>query len=247
MCRLLVIAAFVTFVTYVHGGRVTGRIVGGQPATIEDYPYTLSLEWKGNHACGAAVIHPKFALTAAHCTANVNKEDLAIREGSSIRNEGGFVFAIKNVFIHPNNRIFDYDFSILEVLEPVLTLHGQAIPLPGLRQPYLVGDSATATGWGARQSGGENSDMLQEVTVKLVDFSACKEIFGTALTERMMCAGIPEGGKDACSGDSGGPLVVKGTLVGVVSWGRGCAQPGIPGVYANVALVRDWIMDVTGY
>jgi len=53
----------------------------------------------------------------------------------------------------------------------------------------------------------------------------------------MVCAGVPEGGKDACQGDSGGPLVLKksGKQVGIVFWGTGCAEKEHPGVYANVA------------
>ena len=46
----------------------------------------------------------------------------------------------------------------------------------------------------------------------------------------MICAGYRGlGGKDACQGDSGGPLICnhgnKAVLVGVVSWGRRCAEP----------------------
>ena len=53
----------------------------------------------------------------------------------------------------------------------------------------------------------------------------------------MVCAGVPEGGKDACQGDGGGPLMLKnsGNQVGIVSWGAGCAEKEHPGVYANVA------------
>merc|ERR1712013_781493 len=65
------------------------------------------------------------------------------------------------------------------------------------------------------------------------------------ISEEMLCAGAP--GKDSCQGDSGGPFTVKSEetnqhdLVGVVSWGDGCAADGMFGVYAEVAKLRDWI------
>lgn len=59
----------------------------------------------------------------------------------------------------------------------------------------------------------------------------------------MFCAGVPEGGIDACQGDSGGPIRddATGDVVGVVSWGQGCARPDFPGVYSNVGALSSFI------
>lgn len=45
-----------------------GKIVGGEPAEIEDYPYQISLLAYGSHSCGGSIIAPNKILTAAHCT-----------------------------------------------------------------------------------------------------------------------------------------------------------------------------------
>jgi trypsin len=62
----------------------------------------------------------------------------------------------------------------------------------------------------------------------------------------MICAAVPGGGKDACQGDSGGPLVVGGKLVGIVSWGIGCAEADYPGVNSNVATLKSFVTQETG-
>lgn len=55
-------------------------------------------------------------------------------------------------------------------------------------------------------------------------------------------------------GDSGGPLMasvnstdsrVRFDQIGVVSWGIGCGQDGIPGIYASVRYHLPWIQQVT--
>lgn len=68
------------------------------------------------------------------------------------------------------------------------------------------------------------------------------------ISQTMICLGIPGvGGKDACQGDSGGPAVINGnTLVGIVSWGFGCARPQYPGVYTRVSTYRNWIRQNSG-
>lgn len=82
-----------------------------------------------------------------------------------------------------------------------------------------------------------------KVSVPVTDRETCRSQYGAGeITDNMVCAGLDEGGKDACQGDSGGPLVdEQGTLVGVVSWGQGCAQAGFSGVYARVGSFVEWI------
>jgi secreted trypsin-like serine protease len=69
----------------------------------------------------------------------------------------------------------------------------------------------------------------------LVTDQSCTETYANYDAKGMVCAGYPQGGTDACQGDSGGPLVVGDTLIGIVSWGDGCAKAGRPGVYTRVS------------
>ena len=64
--------------------------------------------------------------------------------------------------------------------------------------------------------------------------------------EQNICAAYDDGGIDSCQGDSGGPLVgldrhERAYQIGVVSYGKGCAEAGNPGVYARVSNYRSWI------
>ena len=67
-------------------------------------------------------------------------------------------------------------------------------------------------------------------------------MYGGDILASMMCAADP--GQDSCQGDSGGPLYDSdsNTLVGVVSWGYGCADARYPGVYSRISNQwDDWI------
>ena len=114
-----------------------------------------------------------------------------------------------------------------------------------------VGEPLEVTGWGAITESGQVSKLLLKATVPYVDNTTCNEpaSYNGRVPPKMMCAGRREGGVDSCQGDSGGPLVWKtsesSVLVGVVSFGEGCARKLKYGVYTRVSAYLDWIARVT--
>nr|ABZ04010.1 serine protease 2 [Costelytra zealandica] len=229
--------------------RLDGRIVGGESIDITDAAYQISLLYFGSHYCGGSIIAEQWVVTAAHCTDGVGASSFGVRSGSSIRNAGGTVSGLSGLYQHPNYDAdsADSDISVLQLSAP-LTLSDSAaiIALPTLNQAIPVGADSFVTGWGRLSEGGIAPTQLQGVTVPTVSLAACRAAYGAAVTDRMMCAGLPEGGRDACQGDSGGPLVIDSVLIGLTSWGYGCARPGFPGVYANVPALRDYIATIAG-
>lgn len=150
------------------------------------------------------------------------------------------------------------------------------VPLQLVADPSLeaAGKVTTVTGWGVlhpikQQPNGtvvdadtgqklNNSQFrtgkLMQVQLPLVDLKTCEQIYKSgdgSVDGRNLCAGYKEGGKDSCQGDSGGPMVVslgnnQFRQIGVVSWGAGCASPGIPGIYTRVSAFSDWIKATLG-
>ncbi|MFO7191958.1 MAG: serine protease [Thermocrispum agreste] len=140
---------------------------------------------------------------------------------------------------------YNYDVAVLTLSKPVNE------ELATLAQPgdpaYRPGTMATVLGWGLTREDGSPSDHLRKVDVPVVGDADCQRAYPEFYERNgMICAGFPEGGKDACTQDSGGPLVVDSKLIGVVSWGDGCARPGKPGVYARVSSFHGLLQEQIG-
>ncbi|EAT34028.1 AAEL013713-PA [Aedes aegypti] len=227
-----------------------GRVVGGYEVDVKDIPFQVSLQNTYGHFCGGSIISERWVLTAGHC-ASPRDHGLKVRVGSSQHASGGQLYKVAKIHQHPqyNPSTIDYDFCLLE-LEKAITFSevSQSVDLPKLNDPVQDGTLLQVSGWGYTQNPSESRDVLRATNVPAVSQKECSRAYqGTnAVTDRMVCAGYKEGGKDSCQGDSGGPLVEGNTLVGVVSWGVGCAQAGYPGVYSRVAAVRDWVAEVSG-
>ena len=126
---------------------------------------------------------------------------------------------------------------------------GKIIPLVRAGQKLAPGTPLEVTGWGATSEGGSTSRVLRKASVPYAENDACNApaMYNGAIRGGMMCAGHRDGGVDSCQGDSGGPLVWHSPdgpiLVGVVSWGEGCARKLRYGVYTSVSAFHDWIAE----
>ncbi|KAF5295127.1 hypothetical protein FQA39_LY13278 [Lamprigera yunnana] len=239
-------------ITYKHN-----RIVGGVETQVNEYPWMVVLMNNNRFYCGASVINTKYLLTAGHCVNSVSKDNLLAvfldHDRSTNEETQTFFRRIVRIIKHGaygigasyNNDIallqVDYPLSFVGILKPVC--------LPEMGKSYS-GYTGIVTGWGAISAGGSVSNKLREVRVPILSHEDCKKTgYGNRISENMVCAGYPQGSKDSCQGDSGGPMhVLTGSnhvLVGIVSWGEGCARPNYPGVYTRVNKFISWIVGNT--
>ena len=92
----------------------------------------------------------------------------------------------------------------------------------------VVGDIATAIGFGLTSDDGFESSRLLKVNLPVIDTAPCLELYkiNIAFTPNIVCTNAPGQGKDICQGDSGGPLITQdGILFGITSFSNiNCAK-----------------------
>lgn len=231
------------------------RIVGGQNAEQNEWPWAVAIFTNGKQFCGGSLIDHQHILTAAHCVAHMSSWDVAklsvnlgdhnIRQKNEVKHEER---KVKRLVRHKgfDMRTLFNDVAILTMDKPVkFSSTIRSICLPRSKSLY-EGKTATVIGWGSLRESGPPPAVLQKVNIPVWSNSDCKARYGPAapggIVDHFMCAGRAT--KDSCTGDSGGPLMIndgKWTQVGIVSWGIGCGKGEYPGVYTRVTYFMPWI------
>nr|P84033.2 RecName: Full=U21-ctenitoxin-Pn1a; Short=U21-CNTX-Pn1a; AltName: Full=Proteinase PN47 [Phoneutria nigriventer] len=240
-------------------------IVYGTVTTPGKYPWMVSIHERVKdvmkQACGGAILNENWIVTAAHCFDQpIILKDYEVYVGivSWLHKNAPTVqkFQLSKIIIHDKyvKDGFANDIALIKTATPI-DIKGSKYGVNGICFPSGATDpsgEATVIGWGMIRGGGPISAELRQVTLPLVPWQKCKQIYGHPDSEfeyiqvvpSMLCAG--GNGKDACQFDSGGPLFQydkKGvaTLIGTVANGADCAYAHYPGMYMKVSAFRSWM------
>ncbi|XP_017080584.2 serine protease nudel [Drosophila eugracilis] len=236
-----------------------GRIVGGSYTSPLQWPFVVAIYRDGKFHCGGTIYSDRWIISAAHCVINFAKYFYEVRAGLLRRTSyspATQIQPVSHVVSHQayERRSMRNDLSLLRLINPLqFNRWVKPICLPDkgrttIGEDWIWGPEehtlCTVVGWGAIREKGPSSDPMRQVVVPIR--KRCTDPEDQASED--ICAGDPDGGRDACQGDSGGPLFCRSVtqpeefyLAGVVSHGNGCARPQEFGVYTRVTLYLDWL------
>nr|XP_049700238.1 brachyurin isoform X2 [Helicoverpa armigera] len=240
-----------------EGIRDPSRIVGGQLASLGQFPYQagLLLHLPGSTPFGGGIlVNNRRILTAAHNLADAvsSVTQITVVLGSITIFAGGTRLTANSFVIHENYHAATIrnDVAIINLPSAVgtsSTIAPIALPSGSLLNENFVGLTAVASGFGKTSDigGVVANQRLSFVNAQVISNAACLPTYPLNLQSSNICTS-GAGGRNICTGDSGGPLAVswnnRPLLIGVVSFGspRGC-EAGYPSVYARVTSFMSWI------
>nr|XP_023012927.1 uncharacterized protein LOC111502961 [Leptinotarsa decemlineata] len=264
----------------------TPLITEGDYSRPGQWPWHAALynkeEGKKKYICGGTLISQRHILTAAHCA--VKKSDCTIncsptpkdpedilitlgKYGFFVQGRNEQILEVSTVTIHPqyNTTNFFNDIAILHLKTPAQFTNFVRPCCIWEEDPTLdsvVGRIGTAVGWGRDHKNNEQTDLLMQAEMPVVDTLTCiyahRDVFAHYTNSNNFCAGF-RNGTSVCNGDSGGGLVFRkrSTSGGSTVWqirgivsntiakeGRVC-DPNYYVIFTDVAKYVEWIKSVT--
>ncbi|XP_014285104.1 venom protease isoform X2 [Halyomorpha halys] len=247
----------------------TKNVVGGKEAAPRIHNYMVLIgygetekEWR----CAGSLITARYVLSAAHCSnssvigparwARLGELDIS----STSEDAKPVDKAIIERIPHPNyiDTKDYYDIALFK-LDSDVVFNRYVLPICLYTNRAITSEVATVVGWGRTGFIEATSEKLLEADIRIYNDTECKRLVFSSATARtpqghnadqMICAGVPDGSKDACQGDSGGPLVIREigtcmrTQLGITSFGKECGNPDSPGVYSRVSNYISWIEEI---
>ncbi|XP_077829663.1 chymotrypsin-like elastase family member 2A isoform X1 [Macaca mulatta] len=235
------------------------RVVGGEEATPNSWPWQVSLQYASNgnwyHTCGGTLIANNWVLTVAHCISSSRTYRVVLgRHNLYIAESGSLAVSVSKTVVHPKWNSSDvskgYDIALLKLANPVsLTDKIQLACLPPAGTIRPNNYPCYVTGWGYLQTNGPLSDVLQQGRLLVVDCATCSnpDWWGRTVKTSMICAG-GEGVIASCNGDFGGPLNCQGAdgrweVHGISSFT--CNYCHKPSFFIRVSNYIDWINSIS--
>ncbi|XP_031460844.1 coagulation factor X-like isoform X1 [Phasianus colchicus] len=214
------------------------RITGGTLCHRGQCPWQVLIrDSRDIGFCGGSLINSRWVITAAHCLDLVRPHHVTIGDFDKYQRElKEQKIGVERSWTHPHYDSNNYNGDIaLLYLSSEVVFNEYAIPicLPSPNLAALLaeeGQVGMVSGWGATHRWGSTLRFLMRVRLPIVSMDTCQQSTRRLVTDNMFCAGYGTEAADACKGDSGGPFAVSYQntwfLLGVVSWGDGCAEKG---------------------
>lgn len=247
------------------------RIKGGLYADITAHPWQAAIFTNHRRSpgerflCGGILIGSCWVLSAAHCFQDsFPQQRLKVVLGRTYTLAPApqeQKFEVEKYTVHKefDDNTFDNDIALLKLksassscAQESLYVRPICLPEASLQLPDWT--ECELSGYGKHEESSlYYSEQLKEAHVRLYPASRCTPQYlrNRTVTANMLCAGDTRTGgnevnlHDACKGDSGGPLVCmkdeRMILLGIISWGEGCGEKDLPGVYTKVTNYLNWI------
>ena len=238
------------------------RIVGGSVAELGDWGWSVSLQSKGAHFCGAILVNSDYILTAAHCfydpvkppiSASISPSQVQIFFGLHNTNSMETWVQARNaakLYSHEKyfkgKSFYSNDIALIKLDKPVnFDKHVVPVCIDETKKINVSNKVAWATGWGAPIFQGAPTSLKKQISMNISTDRFCKAKYRTSFKSLFHICGESLENSGICQGDSGGPLVYKNPsdglwyVVGIVSWVKeGCVSGS---VFTRVSSYIDWI------